>query len=304
MVSRFPDFIVLGAPKAGTTSLYFYLKQHPQIFLPSIKEPGFFAFENVNMNAFHYYKDMNIRTATVTERAKYASLYADARQDQVTGDMSTIYLSSPIAPATIKKYAPNAKLIAILRNPVDRAFSNFTHLRNDELEPARDLLAAVSLEERRIEQNWYPFYHYIKAGMYSQQLERYYEFFPKEQIKILFYEDLKQMDTTLVEIFRFIGVDPSVSIDSSVKFNTTGKIPRFPSLHRLLRGDKSYKKGLKGKVAVTKWAALHAIYDKIMLGEPAKMTTEERRVLTKIFEADIKKTADLLGKNLDHWLKG
>lgn len=304
MAERFPDFIVLGAPKAGTTSIYFYLKQHPDIFLPTNKEPGFFAFENMDMDQFYYPKPMNVRTSTLTDRAKYTQQFAEARTDQKSGDMSTIYLSSPNAPAAIKKYDPNAKMVAILRNPVARTFSHFTHLRIDGLEPAPNIITAVNAEKERIAQNCYPSYFYTQASFYSQQLERYYAIFPKENIKVILYEDLKNMDQLLVDLFTFIGVDPSVPIDSTVKFNVTGRIPRFPWLHQMLRGDKSYKKGIKEKLPVTKWASIHALYDRVMLGEPAKITAEEEKFLATIFVDDIKKTSELIGRDLSGWLNG
>lgn len=297
-----PDFIVLGAPKAGTTSLYFYLKQHPQIFVPEIKEPGFFAFTGTDLNKIEFQSDTYMKRITITEPDKYTSLFENAGADQKKGDFSTVYLGSPQAPLNIARYAPQAKMIAILRNPIERAFSNFMHRKNANTEQYRSFLDAVKAEPERLRQNWYASYHYINAGMYSVHLKAYFDQFPRDQIRIYLYEELAQIDWLIKDLFEFIGVDPAVPIDTSVKFNTTGKIPRIPWLHRILQGDKSFKKGLQNSMAVHKWASIHAFYDKLMLGEPAKMNHHEREVLREIFREDIMLTSSMIGRDLSHWL--
>jgi len=297
-----PDFIVLGAPKAGTTSLYFYLKQHPQIFVPEIKEPGFLAFADADLSQIEFQSDTYMRRVTITKLDKYSSIFESAGADQKKGDFSTVYLGSPQAPLNIAKYAPQAKMIAILRNPIERAFSNFMHRRNANTETCGSFLDAVRAEPERIRQNWYASYHYVRAGMYSAQLKAYLNLFRRDQIRVYLYEELKQIDWLIKDLFEFIGVDPNVPIDTSVKFNTTGKIPRIPWLHRILQGDKQFKKGMQHGMSVQKWASIHAFYDKLMLGEPARMTRHEREVLKEIFKEDVELTSALIGRDLSHWL--
>lgn len=130
-----PNFLIIGAAKAGTTSLYHYLAQHPQIYMSPIKEPNFFALEERCVDFRGPGDHLYIKQFSVTELERYRSLFQGVTHEQAVGEASPLYLYSPVAPARSHRYVPEMKLIAILRHPVDRAYSAFLHLLRDEREP-------------------------------------------------------------------------------------------------------------------------------------------------------------------------
>ena len=204
-----PNFLVIGAAKAGTTSLYYYLKQHPEIFLPFQKELKFFAFEGETFgNAINNIED-------------YKEQFRDTKAETAIGEISPVYLclASKSAPK-IKHYLPDVKLIAILRNPVERAYSHFLFRASKSLnaEPLQDFKQAIMEEERRLKEGYSYHFMYKNTGYYYQHLKHYFDLFPKEQIKIYLYEDFTQ-NTNLVlqDIFRFLNVNDNFLPDTSVK---------------------------------------------------------------------------------------
>ena len=142
-MSRMPDFLIIGAPKSGTTSLYFYLQQHPQIFLPEKKKPFFFAFENQDMNHYHIYGNMKVINNTIVDLNEYQMLFENIPTNIKVGEASTEYLHIPEAVKNIYSHIPDVKMIAVLRNPVDRAYSHFSHFRRDGYEPCTDFMEAI-----------------------------------------------------------------------------------------------------------------------------------------------------------------
>src|SRR5215472_6955488 len=166
-----PNFLVLGTAKAGTSSLYAYLKQHPEVYLSPKTELNFFAHEG---------KDLNFRgpgdpdyvwdDSIIATYEEYCKQFDTVDKESAVGEVSTHNLYSPQAAAKIKHYVPNAKMIAILRNPADRAFSAFSHMVRDRREETDDFRCALSREQHRIRNNWEPLWHYKAMGFYGAQL--------------------------------------------------------------------------------------------------------------------------------------
>ena len=216
-----PNFLIIGSAKAGTTSLYVYLMQHPEIYMSPVKETHFFSFDNESKMTKGpgdpIYK-------AITDVNDYQALFNDVRDEKAIGEASTSYLYRPEAPGRIHEMLPDVKLIAILRNPVDRAFSAYMHVVRDERETAENFEKALALEENRKAANWDPIWHFTSVGHYYEQLERYFKVFKRDQIKIYLYEDLNlNKDNLLKDIFNFLGVNPDFSPESSVRYNVTGK---------------------------------------------------------------------------------
>jgi len=178
-----PNFLIIGAMKSGTTSLYHYLKQHPQIYMSPVKEPKFFALEGEP-----FYSDSRgsgglARIKGIRELKSYQEQFEGVSHEIAIGEASPLYIYVPKAVERIKYYIPEAKLIAILRHPVDRAYSHFLHWIQRGLEPLDSNFESVIREEEiRISQDWSPNWHYKQRGSYYQQLKRYYENFNREQI--------------------------------------------------------------------------------------------------------------------------
>lgn len=175
-----PNFLIIGAAKAGTTSLYSYLKQHPDIFMSSWKEPKFFSLEGEKLD--FQGPSQIINTDSINNLESYLELFEGVKDETAIGEASPIYLYSPKAPANIKKYIPDAKLIVVLRHPAERAFSSFAHLIRAGYETL-SFEEALEEEPQRIKEKWAPLWYYKEKGFYAQQLERYFELFDREDRK-------------------------------------------------------------------------------------------------------------------------
>jgi len=176
----FPDFLIIGAPKCGTTFLHSLLNQHPQVFMPMLKEPHYFSWIG----------DARPRWAATKDLDAYKELFEHSLQGRVlTGEASTWYLYSPRAAAEIQRQVPNVRLIAILRDPVQRAYSSYQFRRSMGYE-SLSFIEAISKEPSRISEGAEWDFHYLNAGKYANQLERYLQFFPRTQLLVLRFEDL------------------------------------------------------------------------------------------------------------------
>ncbi len=215
-----PNFMILGAAKAGTTALYHYLKQHPEIGMSRIKETNYLALKDHPLD-FQGPGDCDyIKRFTITTEAGYHDQFSDCGGKRAIGEASPLYLYDPRVATEIKRLVPNAKLIIILRNPVDRAYSAFLHLVRDHRETTRDFLTALQLEPTRIADRWEHIWHYVGMGRYAEQLTGYLQTFDREQIRIYLYSDFQREPANiLADVYRFLDVDPSFQADCTVRYN-------------------------------------------------------------------------------------
>jgi hypothetical protein len=297
-----PNFLIIGAAKAGTTSLYYYLNQHPEIYLPPLKEPHFFSYEGEEL---HFKapgdREALINQSAITKLQDYQNLFSQISTEKAVGEASPSYLYVPKAAERIKFYIPDAKLIAILRHPVDRAYSAFLHQYRASVAQGfaglSDFAQALEEEETFIRDNWMPLYHFKNGGFYCAQLKHYYTFFHPDQIKIYLYEDLtKNSAGMLQDIFRFLEVDDSFSPDVSVKANISG-VPRNNVLYKLFKNNaiKSLLKPFLPK-------GIGQMFDQYMLSKP-KLSPEVRQLLIDAYREDILKLQDLIQRDLSKWLQ-
>ena len=198
------DFIVAGAQKSGTTALRYFLKQHSQIVLPDRQELHFFDDEEIFSGPVDY-------ELLHRHIGRVQSWLLPVRLGPIAGDVTPSYLYWKPAMERIRNYNPLIKLIILLRNPIDRAFAHWNMQRFKDREPL-DFLDALKEEPRRIAQ---PLtiesrrFAYVDRGFYSEQLERVFKFFPREQVRIVKFEDFRDRKrATLNGIFEFLGVKP------------------------------------------------------------------------------------------------
>ena len=304
-----PNFLVIGAAKAGTTSIYHYLKQHPQVFLPACKEPRFFAFEEETLN----YRaadgmEPRINTTSITHLRDYQQLFDGVTAETAIGDISPIYLYSKKAPENIKRYIAGARMIVLLRDPVDRAFSNYVYMLMRGMEPCKSFEEALDAEQRRIAENWAPLYHYRERGFYHSQLSAYYRLFRSDQIRIYLFEELKHSPRQVCrDIFLFLGIDPEFVPDTDKDHNVSG-IPKNRILQSLLdaaRGSSgmpiSLLKTLLPKEIRSRIRSRmdHAARNNLIKPE---LSPETRLRLKKEYRNDITMLQQLIGKDLSLWL--
>jgi hypothetical protein len=248
---RIPDFFIVGHAKSGTTALYEMLKQHPQIFMPAYKggagkEPWFFSSDNP-----HPQRTAERSVAFTGRRAvtmdEYLSLFAAAKPSQRVGEASTSYLWSRTAAGRIAEAQPAARIIAIMREPASFLRSVHLQLLQNHHENERDFRKAVGLDEARREGRSIPKHSYWPQALiysdrvrYVEQLRRYREVFPPEQMLVLIYDDFQaDNEGTVRQVLRFLEVDDSAPVQAMQVNPTIGvRSTRLNDLRLALRAGR------------------------------------------------------------------
>lgn len=291
-----PNFLIIGAAKAGTTSLRRYLAQHPEIYMANRGEPSFFAHlaglpKAVGMgdNEWNF----------VTDLDEYRALFEEASDEAAIGEISPRYLYFPESAKAIKSHIPNAKIIAVLRDPVDRAYSHFLMNRQRGVEPAETLTSAFEREEERTNVGWGWDWRYQGLGLYNQQLRRYYDLFSPDQICILKYEDYQgSKERFFRRLFSFLEVDNQFVPDTAVKFREAIDV-KSPRLRRLTSRNgplsglrswvpKSLQKQIVAKVSSWNHRTVTAL-----------SANEKIELFSKYFAEDQQGLTDLMKQQLD-----
>ena len=294
-----PNFLIIGAAKSGTTALYQALRQHPQMFMSASKEPHYFAFADEAMA--YQGPGVTINSTSVTKLDEYEQLFAGVTHEKAIGEASALYLYVPAAARRIVEYAPEMKLVVILRHPAERAFSAFMHLRRDGREPLADFRAALRAEAERTRDNWGFLWRYTGLGLYAHQLTRYYKLFPRAQISVFLYDDFRANPLGVVrETCRFLTISDNFTPDMALRPKVSG-IPRRRWLHDFLRGPHPAKAVAKLLVPASfrQRAKLRLTNRNLVKQE---LLPDIKRELTQVFHDDILALQDLLERDLTAWL--
>ncbi|MFL5495516.1 MAG: sulfotransferase family protein [Gemmatimonadales bacterium] len=288
-----PNFIVIGAAKAGTTVLYWHLAEHPAVFMSAVKETNYFAY-GVDDTGRLLYGDPELHQFPVQSLRDYERLFAGAGESAAIGEASPIYLECPQAAGRIRGALPDARLICVLRHPVERAYSDYQmylRSRGQRLDPARDLTAGAAWAR--------PDSHWMRIGRYHPQLARYFAAFPRERIHVFLFDDLRR-DTlgTLQQVYRFLGVDPTFVPDLETPHNVGG-MPSNLLLERIFSGP--LRTALTPLVPTRAANWVRRLRAGNMRQAPA-LPAELRQELTSHFRDDIVRTSELVGRSLEHWL--
>ncbi len=297
-----PNFLVIGAAKAGTTSLYHYLGQHPEVFMSPVKEPHFFALGGTGANFRSPGAEAGINRKSFADPEGYEGLFVGARGEKAIGEASTSYLYSPEAPERIKRRVPEARLIAVLRDPAERAYSTFLALRLGGREPLRDFSRALEAEEGRIRDGWEHLWHYKNLGFYHVQLSRYGKALEEGRLRVYLYEDLGADPRGVMrDAYRFLGVDASFEPDTSQRHNMSG-VSNNGFLASLVRKRHPVKTAIKPLVPATVRRRLVSGLQKRVLSRPP-FPPEVRRELVEAYREDVLRLEDLIGRDLSAWLR-
>ncbi|QXD14290.1 sulfotransferase domain-containing protein [Rhodocaloribacter litoris] len=296
-----PNFVIAGAAKCGTTSLYHYLKQHPDIYMSPVKEPHFFTFEE-GVPDFHGPGDEWLARTAVTDPNAYRALFEAASHEQARGEASPLYLYDEHTAAHIQRYVPEMKIIVLLRNPVDRAYSHFWFMVAGRREPLHDFAAALAEEENRRQAGWEWFWRYTDLGFYHKQLRRYYEVFPAHQIRVYRYEELASRPRALLRsVFEFLEVDPAFVPASLPRYNVSG-LPRHVLLHRLVTGDHMLRRTFRRLLPLNLKRQFLIRFKSYNLRKPP-MDPDLRVRLVRLYREDILRLQDLLRQDFSDWLR-
>ncbi|MCB0184312.1 MAG: sulfotransferase domain-containing protein [Caldilineaceae bacterium] len=298
-----PNFLIIGATKSGTTSLFHALQQHPQIFMSAVKEPHFFAYVNARPTYQGPGDERTINRMIISEPERYANLFREKKSEQrVMGEASAMYIYVPDAPMQIHHYQPQMKLVAILRNPVDRAYSAYQHMRRDGREPLADFRAAIGQEDQRRQMQWSPIFSYLDMGYYALQLRRYYALFPTMQLKVLLYEDLRnRWEESYNEICTFLEVDPPAELPQLAQLNKSGT-PKSELWHKILRRPHPLKARFRSLLPTPLRRKMITYLINRNLSAPPQMGSAVRQELTERYRHDILQLQDLIQRDLSHWL--
>lgn len=295
LTSRLPSFLVLGPPKAGTTTIYQLLKQHPKIFLSKLKEPRFFIYENKIIP-----KNDPVNRNTITNLNDYVALFKNVESKQLIGDISPGYFASAAAVSNIYRYIPKAKLLVSLRNPVDRAYSHFSFARMKGFESDLSIISAIEKEMQGKSSGLYQ-RNYVSHGNYYTNIQRYIETFGIDQIKVLWYDDLVHNPITVAHsITDFLEIDREDNYQTSIPRNKSG-VPKIQWLQKLLGKSFPFRSSIKKTVPANLLLKTKKVIEERNIIK-TKITNLERSFLNELYEEEILALSDLLGKNLDHWL--
>jgi hypothetical protein len=304
-----PNFFIIGAQKAGTTSLYHYLNQHPQVYMSPVKEPFFFDHE-IRPNGEVVLQDFvgHRQAPRFVNLEEYHALFRGADGETAIGEASPLYIYAPGTPERIKEHVPEARTVVLLRNPADRAYSAFLHAVRIGVEPLTDFVQALHEEEERIRNGWHYVFHYRSRGLYYEQLKRYYEVFGRERVGVWLYDDLKDDPASVVRsVFRFLGVDDAFMPDTTSKHNPAG-VPQSKTARNIMRATDTTV-GVLRKV-LSPPSRIFPFVSKTRQGvqsrvltEPPPIDSEIRRELIKGYAEDILKLQDVIGRDLSIWLR-
>ncbi len=299
-----PDFVIIGAPKAGSTALHEALAAHPQLYLSPVKEPKYFLCDGGPPPAWRGPGDAHSAQEWVWRPADYERLFAAAPAESLRGESTPFYLWSRAAQRRLAAQRPDARLIAVIRDPVDRAYSNWTHLWCDGLEPDPDFLSACNAEQQRAAEGWAPFWRYLDLGRYGEQLRDLFTLFPREQVHVLRYRDLvDRPQETLDSICGFLGV-----AEGRVRAVPSSNVSHWvepTALNGVLRRTVRAGAALGAYAPPQVWrvasrpllAALHRGG-----GHRPRLDPEARAVLHERLREDVMLLGDVLGTSYEDWL--
>lgn len=292
-----PNLFLIGAPKCGTTSVHYYLKQHPEIYMSEVKEPRYFGKDLLNNP---YFKNL----------AEYLSIFQKAGKEKYIGEATTYYLYSKTAAKEIYKFAPKAKIIILIRNPVDFLYSLHSEYVYKLQEPIVNFEEALRAEKdrrkgKRLSQdNKLPsLLFYSDWCKFSEQISRFYKFFGKENVLVLILDDLKKnTKKEYKKMLKFLSVDENIEVNLEIKNPNKQYYSKF--IQKLIGFPPIALHNFFKAVVPTNFRILiiNTIYHLNSKHEPRPpMNKNLRNKLQKIYEPEVKKLSKLLNRDLRYW---
>lgn len=281
-----PNFFIVGAPKSGTTNISYYLKLSKHVFMPYNLEPYYFARLDIPKK---YQREI------ITGKKKYLDLFKKAKFHKAVGESSPVYLYCPHSAEEIKKEYPNSKIIISLRNPIEIAYSQYYSLKFMNFNNQKDFSQIIDIDEKRIKNKEFFIDSVLEAGFYSKHIKKFQSFFPKENLKIIVFEEyIKNIEPTINSILRFLNIDEPIEYQEQPK------------------GAYKTPKNFFGKLilenSIVRKTAQHIIPtesrqkfgERFLVKETNKppLNNSERNRLKKIFDDEVKNLEILLGAKL------
>jgi len=316
MHKQLPDFILAGTVKSGSTSLYHYLDSHPEVYMSPVKEPHYFSFPDMDFSVFRplikkrllsfnleKYLEGNMKQkvhrAYIGDWEDYIRLFKNVKNEIAAGEASTSYLWSPGAAERIREKLPQAKVILVLRDPVQRAFSHY--LMDLKIKLAEGNFEKVLQADQSVKNPlWGKASMYIGLGMYFTQVKRYFDNFDPSNIHVVLYDDIKKSpEEVMNDLYRFLGVDQDFIPDFSVRHNAA-MLPAN-KVSSILTNNIFLRKNVIDKIGPGARRKLKKIFYRSE-GIP-QLSQQQKSALLPFFAEDIVSLQKLIKKDLSHWLR-
>jgi len=294
-----PNLFIVGAAKSGTTSLHNYLNQHPNIFMCNPKEPHFLINKEIGVDRI---------PVGITEKSEYENLFTEGEGKKYRGESSVMYLMYPeiVIPKIKNNYLENTKIIIMLRNPVERAYSGFHHVKRYNVkENIQDFTEAWKLSEERYfnQKDMTPASRYQELGLYYNQVQSYLNEF-KDNLHIIIYDDYKSdFKSEMNKVFDFLEVE-NIEIDSDKRHMVGGWQWENEKLKKLMMKKNPIKTAVRMLIPFK--GLRKSIKKRIQENntvEVQQMTEEERIMMNEFYKTDVKKLSELLNRNLNFWVE-
>ncbi|MDX1419442.1 MAG: sulfotransferase [Rubricoccaceae bacterium] len=283
-----PTFLVVGVAKAGTTALYHYLGEHPEVYVSPKKEPGFF-----------------VPDYGVERWEDYLALFAEAGDAKAIGEATPRYFHNAEAPAKIAEALPGVRIVVLLRQPVDRARSHYVMLTNNGATLQPEPFASFFRRHLPEAARW----HEGSLGMrslalsfYADSLERWLDTFGPDRVAVYLDEDLRRApEQTMADLYAFLGVDPAFCPDLSKRYNVGRQLPRSGAIQRLIfKGSPLKRLARRLLPEPLRRRGVSAVLQ-LNQSRQAPLTPEERRAFTEVYRSDLQRVERLIGRDLSDW---
>ncbi len=294
---KLPTFLIVGVQKAGTTSIYNYLQEHPQVYMSPIKETNFLERDWEKLVA----ENSKIKNR-ISSFDDYCKLFTGVQDEIAIGEASPNYIFHYESSAPrIQKYTPNAKLIVVLRNPVERAYSDYLmHLRDGISAEIRTLSEQIKHSSHKS--------FILRKGFYYTPVKYYIDFFCVEKVKVFLYDDLcNNAQKFMSDIYEYIGVDKNFIANVSKK-TQQARIPKNQAINNLLQRQNPIRTlaatALKTLIPLDARQELRSRLIRLNSQHKSQvpLSSEERKQLIELYREDILKLQDLIDRDLSSWL--
>lgn len=294
-----PSFFIIGAPRCGTTAMHRLLSLHPSLLMSSPKEPNFYLFDGQRPSFGGPLGDL-LAAQVVSSRRDYLALFDTEGAQGVAhrGETSPFYLYSDVARRGIARDVPNARILILLRDPVERTYSHYLMLRRDQREPASTFSEALDMELERLQQGWALSYGYERLSRYARFVPDWLETFPN--VLLLTNEEFRADPQKAVGLVcEFLGVKPVELLDHASKENVAG-IPRSRALHRFLSSDSRIKRAGRLLLSQDRARDVASSVRRWNLEYPTLEPQDAERLRT-VLAPDAKAMTPLLGQKINQW---
>lgn len=298
-----PTFLIAGAARAGTTSLVEGLRTHPQVFITQPKEPHYFALHGRPADFNGPGDAETINRVAVTDRDSYLSLFPSTQEFHALGDgsVSTLYYADRAAPEIVRMN-PEMKIVVLLREPVDRAYSSFQYLKARGFETSGDFLAGVAHEPRRKAENWHHLWHYLSMSLYSTDLRRLQDAVGPDRVRVCFYDDLEaDFPRTVRGVQDFLGLAEQADQDLDLPRVNVSGTPKRQSVQRVIQAATRNAVLRRAVKSVTSYRFREQIRRSGL--RPSAVSAEVRAALESRFVEDLAELVTLVEGPLPSWLR-